>query len=345
MRPNARIAFRSSIAIIAGAAGVAVFAQSTISGNRPETGSYMANQRLSGTLFIHTLDDRGSEPQWASAAGGGASGSGWLRAEGEGMKSINGTGAFNADSNAWLIQGGGELYRNSLAATGGVHLGVLGGFAGGRTDGTVVGSPYTARGDTSGFGTGMYAAWFQNDSSRLGWYTDVWGQFAWFKNKLAATYIQQSDYDSHVFLASVEAGYAMRLSSDWLLAPQGQFLYTHNHTYNFTESDGTDVQGAHRSGWMSRLGFRVQRAAGEEVNGYRVQPYGAVNWWHDRVNDEGVFNGVSTRDMYPSDRFEIKAGVAIDANRRWSGWGDLAYQTGSQSFRAWTMRAGGKYVW
>ena len=74
-----------------------------------------------------------------------------------------------------------------------------------------------------------------------------------------------------------------------------------------------------------------------------VRPFVTLNWWHDALGDEVVVNNVSTRYLYPSDRFEFKAGVDARFQGGWMAWGNVGWQTGSQSYQAWTVQAGTRF--
>ncbi|MDM0113132.1 autotransporter outer membrane beta-barrel domain-containing protein [Variovorax sp. J22R133] len=358
MASSARLAARMAIAAAMGS-GCAAFAQCAPAGctpfnpfTRPETGALLGNQRLSGVLFVHGLDDRSGEPQWPAPQGpdGARSrGQAWLRASGEGASSTSGSGHFDVDTKGWLLQGGADLATWSLFSTDRLHLGAIASVGGGRTDATALGNPVQAHGDTSGVGTGFYGTWFQNERTRLGWYTDLWWQYGWFDNKVDSAGLARMDYRSHVAMASAEAGYALPLmqGSSWVISPQAQIVYVHNHTYNFIESDGTEIDNAHRGGWMSRLGVRVMQTDSQQAGvGLRIRPYGALNWWYDAyLGDEVLLNQNSTRDLWPSNRIELKGGVAVDFGRRWAGWADLGWQRGNQSYQAWAGRIGARYNW
>lgn len=309
---------------------------------RPETGAYLGNQRQSSMLFMQSLHDRTGEFDNPD----GKRNPFWLRTGGEGARSDSSDGQFHADSRGWFLQGGADIARWSLWG-GGLHVGALGSYGSARTDASARGSPFEARGETSGYGLGAYATWYQNDQTRMGWYADFWGQYAWFDDKVDLQAIRRVDYKSHVAWASAEGGYAMRFAptSDWVLEPQGQFAYVHNHSYNVTQSDGTVIEGAHRGGWMSRLGVRVRRSPIDNP-GMGVRPFAAFNWWHDHSGDEVVFNNqVYSRDLFPSNRYEVAAGVDVAFGRGWAGWGNVGWQWGSQSYQAWSARAGMKYAW
>jgi len=307
---------------------------------RPQTGAYMGNQRMTSFAFVHSLQDRWGDPLQVSP------GNAWLRAGGQGMSSTNANGRIDTDSRGWMLQGGGDVAKWSLFG-GAVHLGAMAGYASGSTDSNALGNPIQARGEFSGGGIGMYGTWYQNDRTRLGWYTDVWGQYARFNNTVdTGVLFDRTGYDSQISMFSAEAGYAMPLgeASKWVLEPQGQIIYLHNHSYIALEPNGLAVKGSHRSAYTSRLGLRLRSTSAPDW-GWGVRPYAAFNWWYDNTGEELTINQFAVRDMYPSSRYELKAGVNVDFRQGWAGWGDLGWQWGSQSYQAWTVRGGMKYAW
>ncbi|GJG97305.1 hypothetical protein CBA19C6_22470 [Cupriavidus pauculus] len=58
-----------------------------------------------------------------------------------------------------------------------------------------------------------------------------------------------------------------------------------------------------------------------------------------------AFNGVSMRDVYPQNRYEFKLGLGVQGGKGWTGWTNLGYQFGSQSYHALVGRLGVKYTW
>jgi autotransporter family porin len=253
-------------------------------------------------------------------------------------------GGVDVNSGPWMMQGGGDVTKFSLfGGNDRLHLGAMAGYAGGRTDANGPGAPLT-----SGGGAGMYATWYQNDRSRLGWYADVWGQYSRFNNQIQPGFPDRSNYDSQTGMLSAETGYAIRLgeTSNWVIEPQGQIIYLRNRVsspYASSESLGSGIEGFH-GGFASRLGVRL-RGSGIQDAGWRVRPYAAVNWWYDNTGEELLGNPYSVRDPYPGSRYELKAGVNVDFRSGWAGWGDLGWQWGNQSYQAWTVRGGMKYAW
>lgn len=320
------------------AAGLA--AASSAQPVRPETGALLGMQRLTDMIFVHSLDDRGN----ATAAPADGT---WLHALGEGS-STGGSGLYGVDGKLRGLQGGFDLPRWPRLEN--WRLGVMASFGGANADGTTKGSSLASRGSGDGGGIGLYGTWHQDPVHRLGWYADLWGHYAWFSNRLDASGLARADYRSHNTTASVETGYAMALGSGeagWTLSPQAQLIYLHNHSYNFEESDGTQVEGAHRAAWSSRIGLRIQRSAAlPAASAAPVRPYAVLNWWHDAYGDEVLYNrATSVKDLYPKDRLEFRGGANVALGGRWNAWGDLGRQTGSQSFRAWTARTGARYSW
>lgn len=309
---------------------------------RPQTGAYMGNQRMTSFAFVHSLQDRWGDPLQVSP------GNAWLRAGGQGMSSTNANGRIDTDSRGWMLQGGGDVAKWSLfGGADRLHLGAMAGYASGSTDSNALGNPIQARGEFSGGAIGMYGTWYQNDRTRLGWYTDVWGQYARFNNTVdTGVLFDRTGYDSHISMFSAEAGYAMPLgeASKWVLEPQGQIVYLHNHSHIALEPNGLAVKGSHRSAYTSRLGLRLRSTSAPDW-GWGVRPYAAFNWWYDNTGEELTINQFVVRDMYPSSRYELKAGVNVDFRQGWAGWGDLGWQWGSQSYQAWTVRGGMKYAW
>lgn len=309
---------------------------------RPETGALLGLQRRTDLVFVHSLQDRG-------LAGSGSAA--WLRTFGEKDSSTSDSGLYGVDGKLWGVQGGYDL-RLRPAWLERWRFGVMAGYAGAQADGTAAGAAGTSQARGNGYGIGVYATWFQDLERHQGWYVDLWDQFAWFDNHVDTTGLARADYKSHNGSASAEAGYAIGLGADgaWTLTPQLQWMYIHNHSYNFVESDGTMVDGAHRGGWSTRLGLTLQRqvdqAQAQATGMQLLRPYAAINWWHDALGDEVVYNqALSIKDLYPKDRFELKGGANLRLAGGWRAWGDIGWQTGSQSYRAWTASIGARYAW
>ena len=318
---------------------------------RPEVGAYLANQRLSGGLFLHSLHDRLGEPQWTESQGFDRQDdeprAAWVRLVGKRIDSTSRDGEFDVDSKSLMLQLGGDVADWSVASeTDRAHVGLMAGYGKAWTDGSARGNPNRAEATTQGFHIGAYGTWYQNNESRLGWYTDAWGLLGWFDNRVDGDSLGTVKYDSRVVTLSAEAGYAGRPKedSDWILEPQAQLVYVHSRADGFDEPNGTRIDGAEGSGWVGRLGLRTHRTWVHD-SGRRTQPYLTLNWWHDRIDNVIAFNEIAMKDLYPKDRYEVKLGVNVLHDRGWTGWGNVGWQWGQQSYSALSARLGARYTW
>jgi outer membrane autotransporter protein len=307
-------------------------------------------------MFLHSLHDRLGEPQWIETQQFDQQDdrrrSGWLRLVGRRTDSSSRDGTFDLDTDTVLIQGGGDVARWSVlkgqdsAPPDRLHLGLMLGYGKADTDATALGNPARAKGTAEGWSVGGYATWYQNDQSKLGWYTDLWGTYGWFKNSVRGDALPEVKYDANALTLSAEAGYAMRVrdDSDWIVEPQAQVVYVKYSEDDIIEPNGTRIHGGEGSGWIGRLGLRTHRTWVSD-SGRKTQPYLTLNWWHDQTDNALAFNTVQLQDMYPSNRYEVKLGVNADLNKGWTGWANLSYLWGSQGYQSISARIGAKYSW
>lgn len=319
---------------------------------RPEVSAYLANQRLAASMFVRSLIDRLGEPQWIETQGfdppGDRRRSGWLRVEARENSSTSRDGGFDADTHSTLIQGGGEIARWSVGGEQArLHLGGMLGYGRARSDATAAGNAARAEGETEGWSVGAYGVWYQNDANKLGWYTDIWGAYSWFQNTVRGDTLPDVHYDSRALTLSGEVGYAKRVwtGGDWIMEPQAQLIYIDYRENEVIEVNGTRVDGADGDGLISRLGLRTYRTWISSDSRQRTQPYLVLNWWHDSIADAVVFNQIALSDLYPADRYEVKAGVNAQFGHGWTAWGNLGYQWGDQDYQDTALRLGAKYTW
>lgn len=318
--------------------------------SRPSVAAYLADQQTSGILFVHSLDERWGDPSrftGQSLADGSGARPLTLRVAGQGLDSTVGTMGFRTDSRTGTARFGGDANQWSLFnSTDKLHLGAMAGYDSGRTGGGSSGNAFDATGRTSSGSAGVYSTWYQDDRSRLGWYTDVYGQVAWVDNSAEAPWVNRTNYPSNAGMASAEAGYSLQLgdTSPWTIRPQGQLIYLRSNNYNLADTQFTTVDGLRRNGWMSRFGVRVQPES-FQAWGVKLRPYAAANWWHDESTSEVIANTYTPNALYPSNRYELKTGVNVDVSPGMAAWGDLGMQWGQQSYQAWTVRAGMRYAW
>ncbi|MEN5063978.1 autotransporter outer membrane beta-barrel domain-containing protein [Achromobacter aegrifaciens] len=316
---------------------------------RPEVAAYLANQRLVGQMFVHSMHDRLGEPQYIESQQfqdpDEKRKALWLRATGkwEGSRSKN--GIFDVSTDLFLLQGGGDLAQWKLGSDRDrLHLGAMLGYGTATSRASADGNRHKARGKVDGYNAGLYGAWFQNDESKLGAYVDTWFQYGWFKNRVEGDLLPRVDYDSRGWAVSGEAGYAFKLRGDWVLEPQAQIIYIDTDTDSVREPNGTRVRGADSSGTITRLGVRGHRTF-DLGNGRQVQPFATVNWWHTNTDSSISFNQLPLGSLYPNNRFELKLGAHANFTKGWTGWVNVAGSWGEQSYHQYAGRIGAKYTW
>lgn len=319
---------------------------------RPEVAAYLANQRLAGQMFVHSLHDRLGEPQYANdQAPMSADGlsenpkSGWLRVVGNWEGSRSKSDIFGVRTNAFLLHGGVEFADwKLLSETDRVHVGAMASYGNATSNATAQGNSARAQGKVEGWSLGAYGTWYQNDEHKLGAYVDTWAQFGWFNNRVDGDTLDSVRYNAHGFSISGEAGYAFPLRGDWVVEPQAQVIYVTYNENDFTEPTGTRISGANSSGVVTRLGVRTHRTWVRD-DGRQIQPYLTLNWWHTETDSSVSFNSLPQGSMYPRDRFEAKIGVNALLGKRWTGWTNVSGSWGQQSYYQYAVRAGVKYTW
>ncbi|MFZ4286225.1 autotransporter outer membrane beta-barrel domain-containing protein [Variovorax sp. HJSM1_2] len=316
---------------------------------RPEVSAYLSTQRQAAGMFVHSLHDRLGEPQYIESQTfenqDDKRRSAWLRVVGKKGGATSKDGNFDVDTRSTLIQGGGDLAQwRTGDEKGRYHLGGMIGYGNSTTDARAALNPAHSQGETDGWSVGLYGTWYQNDEEKLGWYTDVWGLYGWYKNSVRGDTLPEVKYNANTLSLSGEAGYAAKLRNDWVVEPQAQIIYVKYNEDDVTEPNGTQVSGSRGSGWISRLGVRFHRTWLNE-SGRKTQPYLTLNWWHDSMDNRMAFNRIELEDLYPQDRYEVKLGLNADLNKGWTAWGNVGYQWGDQSFRTTTLRLGAKYTW
>ncbi|APD11182.1 autotransporter outer membrane beta-barrel domain-containing protein [Pandoraea vervacti] len=322
---------------------------------RPEIAAYLANQRLAGQMFVHSLHDRLGEPQSVNEQGFNMTRtddeasdkpkSGWLRMVGRWERSQSANGLFNVRTNAFLLHGGLEFADWSvLSETDRIHVGGMLSYGTANSNATAQGNPAHAQGKVEGWSLGAYATWYQNDEHKLGAYVDTWAQIGWFNNRVDGDTLDAARYHAGGVAVSGEAGYAIPLRDDWVVEPQAQIIYIDYHENDFTEPNGTRIGGANSSGLVTRLGIRTHRTWVRD-DGRRFQPYFTFNWWRTTTDSSVSFNALPLGTMYPRDRFEAKLGLNALFGKRWTGWANVSGSWGQQDYRQLAVRAGVKYTW
>ncbi|QET03241.1 autotransporter outer membrane beta-barrel domain-containing protein [Cupriavidus pauculus] len=322
---------------------------------RPEVGAYLANQRIAGTMFVHSLHDRPTGMATAAvttAATEGRRGPAWLRAAGQWSGGTSSDASLHVRADGFLLHGGAELARwpqSSAAATdgGALHVGIMAAYGQTTSHADAAGNAAHARGSVEGWQAGAYGTWYQHDDSRLGAYVDGWFGHGWFRQRVEGDRLPAVHYDGSGWNVSAEAGYALPLAAGWIVQPQVQWLYASVTDDDITEPNGTRVQGTGSDGVVTRLGVRIARRSPSHPGsaGSRLEPSLTLNWWHGRTDGGVAFNQVPVGSLFPSSRYEVKLGVDAAFGRRWTGWAHVAGSWGANDFHQAAVRAGVTYAW
>ncbi|WP_454763033.1 autotransporter family protein [Cupriavidus campinensis] len=315
---------------------------------RPEVAAYLANQRLSGQMFVHSLHDRRGEPQAGegqAAERQGQTRAGWLRVVGKWEGSRSQDGVFKTSTDAVLLQGGAEV---GVWQAGGpasrLHGGVMGSYGNASTDADAQGNAARAKGKVEGWSLGIYGTWYQDDETKQGAYADTWFQYGWFSNRVEGDHLPTVKYDANGFAASGEVGYAVPLRGGWVVEPQAQLIYVNYNEDDIDEPNGTRVRGASSRGVLTRLGVRTHRTF-QRDDGRKLQPYATINWWYADTDSDIAFNQVPIGSMYPRNRFEVKVGMNVALDKAWSGWANVSGAWGQQDYYQYALRVGVRYAW
>lgn len=312
---------------------------------RPESGSYLANQSAAQGMFRHSLYDRAGDP--AAQANGDDRMVTWARVRSNQPEGRNASGQLHVDShvNSALVGVGRRFAANEGGELQvGAMLGV--GHASNDTRSSVTG--YTSRGVVDGSTAGLYATWLQNAQMDGGAYVDGWVQYGRFRNRVQGEGLAEERYRSHSWTGSAEAGYTLPLTRNEqrvvYLEPQVQVIHSRYDADRVVEQNGTVVEHDSSGNTTTRVGVRLYTRAADTAQ-HPVQPYVALNWWNGG-NDAAIrMDGEALRRPLPQDIYEAKAGVQVNLGGSWRGWGELNRQSGGMGFRDIGAQMGVSYRW
>jgi outer membrane autotransporter protein len=217
-------------------------------------------------------------------------------------------------------------------------VGVMASYVNAQTDSVgnrgADGSQFSASGSVDGYNVGMYATWFADQKDHRGLYVDSWYQYGIYSNSVEDGDLGTSDYDSTANAISVETGYrydiALRKGNSVSLTPQAQIVWQDYSADTVKDHSGTTISGQDSQSWTSRLGLRLDSKLYKD-NGV-VQPFAEVNWLHSSDDMAATFGNAEVKQDIPENRAELKAGIQVNVNDRWSITGAASGQTGSNDY-------------
>ncbi len=307
---------------------------------RPEPGAYLANQTAAVQMFGQRHHDR------SATATAGARGA-WARVTRTQADYgvIGDQLGVDGDTNTNTLQVGTDVWA---WGEGRGQAGVMAGHGSANNTVTSRLTGYAARGKVTGNMIGAYASWAQQPQQEGGLYLDASVQHGRFDNSVQGDALAKERYDSRTSIASVEAGYGLKVfdsgRSALFVEPQLQVGYRRYAADRVTETNGTIVDDAAADGLASRVGVRVFGHA-TTAAGHRVQPFVAVNWLRESSQNSLRFDGERLAGGLPGNRYEAKAGAALTLGQRWSAWGDLGAQRGDHGYREVAAQIGLRARW
>ncbi|SFD29248.1 autotransporter outer membrane beta-barrel domain-containing protein [Pragia fontium] len=321
----------------------------------PEVGAYVGNQVVANTLFNLRLHDRLGEPQFTAHAQGDRSlaSSMWLRVVSSQERNRVADNRLKVQTNATLVQLGGDIAQWNLTGQDRLHLGVMAGYGNAHLTSRSMQSEYSAKSQIDGYNLGAYATWYANqDLQQNGLYVDSWLQHNWFDNDVTGDQRSTIHYKSKGFSASLETGYTQKIidyaHGSWFVQPQAQVIWSGVHADNVNDGRGSTIDSGNQDYWQTRVGLRTYLQGKSPVNQQQTfQPFIEVNWLHNG-NDYGVdYRIASGTRHYESDTAkdigEAKIGIEGKLTNSFSVWGNVAHQFDGQDYSYTAGTLGVKY--
>ena len=301
----------------------------------PVVGAYLGNQYAAGHMFTQSIVDR-RDAVWAPDS------SAWMRVNHNKTEMDTINGSQSTEIKGTMIQLGADVGR-----WGDTRLGVFGGYGNSKINNESKATGSQADGKVDGYHLGVYGSWIPEASDNL--YVDLWGQYAWFDNKLTGAAQQGQDikYDSSAITLSAEVGYGFQVAQsenlNWMLEPHAQVTYTFFSTDDFTDANNTRFSDGSGDGFRSRLGARLY---GTGKTGVGVSPFIETNWLHDATDNKVSLLGQhNAKADNAKDLAEVKLGFEGHFNQNLSAWVHVGGQWGNKNFTRYEGQIGLGYKW
>ncbi|MVV49838.1 autotransporter outer membrane beta-barrel domain-containing protein [Pseudomonas sp. PB120] len=260
---------------------------------RPEVPTWSAVPPAAAQLTLAalgTFHDRQGDQRLLNETG--AFGAGWGRAYGKNLDQTwagTVTPRLNGSLNGFQV--GNDLYSSETSGGQTQRTGFFIGHT--RLQGDVDGFNQGFEGkragkvDLRGDSVGLY--WTLIDP--IGWYVDTVLMGTRLDGDSHSERGLKLDTRGHALTVSAEAGYAIRLTHDWVVEPQAQVI--HQKVSLDSQDDGVsrvsfDSDGA----WTGRLGARLKGRY--EISGRPLEPFVRANLWHTFSGTDSVtFGGIT----------------------------------------------------
>lgn len=312
---------------------------------RPEAALYApvpAIARHMGLVTLGTLHERLGEEENIRGLTGSRPyvNGGWARAFGERSTTRwDGTVDARSTGNTIGFQAGFDLLRSQNSAGHRDHAGVYVAYTdySGAVSGFALGQQglRVGRLDLSGPAVGAYWTHF----GPSGWYVDAVVQANWFDVTARSDFGAPMTTSGTGLTASLEAGYPIRLATNWQVEPQAQIIWQSVSVDRARDAFST-VDWNDRSVATGRVGTRLQYTGNDGMTLW--QPYAKVNLWQGFAGTDRATLGNSApiENRFGDTALEVGAGVTARISQntslyahgdyRWSVAGDRSRQTAAQ---------------
>lgn len=278
---------------------------------------------------LGTFHDRQGEQSLLTETGNVPAG--WGRVYGSNVrKSWTGTVSPSFDGSLQGFQIGHDLYAST---TDGGQLQRLGFFVGhsdlrGDVDGFAEGFQDRRSGRVKLDGDHVGAYWTLVDPSA--WYVDAVAMWSRLEGDSRSERGVKMNTDGHALALSLEAGYPIAVSSNWVVEPQAQVINQHISLNN--QNDGiSDVSFDSQDYWTGRLGARLKGRY--QVQDVPLEPYLRANLWrtfggYDTVTYDDVDR---IKSEHTSSSADVGAGLVAKLSSSVSVYASADYSTNLDS--------------
>ncbi|EFB2837761.1 autotransporter outer membrane beta-barrel domain-containing protein [Escherichia coli] len=254
---------------------------------RPEAIAYAQNLRLANTLFVTREAQRQGVGEYSDPLSGERRTSSlWLTQQGGHTTAEDSSGQLRSQANRYTLQLGGTLQEWQTPA-GKFALGAMAGYGYGHGNSHSTLTCYHTRSSVSGYNTGLYGTWRENDGHQLGGYVSSVLQYSWLDNSVNGEGLAAEDYHSRGATVSLEGGYDVAVwqsgekAGDALyLRPHAQVVWMGVKADDHREKNGTLVSQHGDGNVLSRTGGRLWLDK-QVTETKRLESYVEANWLHN----------------------------------------------------------------
>lgn len=309
------------------------YAPTTAPVYRPETGSYLGNMALAGSMFDLRLYDRETHLQHQNNQEDGPNI--WIINSYTRTKQNFSNDQIHGNANLYKLRMGTDLY-NEVSDKGEQQLfGIMAAYGNGSQTTSASFANRDSKGSVDGFLLGVYGSWFENAHDRSGWYADTWFQYGWFDNEVNGAGLSKESYDTNGWGLSAEIGKSInyketdRRTYSW--QPKLQLTYTKLNNDTYTENNGSTIAFGNEANLQTRLGLRwlsEQNTASTKKDSFFTE----VNWLHNSNNYTISSLGDSISQDGNKNLGELRLGYEKEFNKDWFISADLSGRFGSNSY-------------